>query len=191
LIRANGDLPRPREGWTVHRNAYRLIGVLAVSAVALCCATSEQNVAELVAESAEAHGCVGLGERPGDLEPDSWFVDLAPFTGGSRDVAYLCRSQGDESLLLVVDAGSPGSPWRSCSSGVPLDTAFEPEGISVVEPGDAPYLAQIPLNEWKDESDAPGPAGLTPTAPILDTSWGIAGWAFYCHEGRWLRAFIH
>lgn len=176
----------------MHRNAYGLIGVLAVSAAAICCAPSEQSVAEFVAESAESHGCVGLGARPADLESDSWFVDLTPFTGGTLDVAFLCWSQGDErKLLLVVDAGSPGSPWRGCRSSVTLDTTFDPEGISVVEPGDAPYLAQMPLNEWKDESDAPGPAGVTPTAPILDTSWGIAGWAFYCHEGRWLRAFIH
>jgi hypothetical protein len=163
-----------------------------VSVVAASCATSEDGLEERIAAAAASHGCVALGASPGDSELSAWFVDLAPYTGGAGDVAFLCRAQSEErTLLLIVDAKSPKSPWRGCGSRVSLDTLFEPEGITVVEPGQAPRLAQIPLDEWEDLSGKAGPAGVTPASPILDTSEGIAGWAFYCHDGRWLTAFVH
>jgi hypothetical protein len=146
-----------------------------------------------VAVSAASQDCTALGELPEDYEQiQPWLVSLAPYTGGADDSAFLCRTRGSEPrLLLVLDVTSADDPWQSCESRIRLTTQFDPEGLAIVEPGDPVHFAQVPLDEWRARSGGYGPAGAMPAAPMLDTSQGIAGWVFYCHEGRWLALFVH
>lgn len=172
--------------------ARRGCGALALASLLAACGSPEVGIAERVAESAESHGCTPLGAAAGQAhDVGGWFVELRPYTGGNGDVAFLCRSGGETpELLLVVDAPSPKSPWRLCPPHVPLPGAFEPGELAVVTPAESPELAGTALDGWHDAS-GPGPPGVFPTGPLLDTTGGVAGWAFYCHEGRWLRAFLH
>jgi len=170
----------------------RAITALAVGTLIGGCPMDEDRMPRSVAEAAAAHDCTALGSSAAEddlIEP--WLVDLAPLTGVSGDKAFLCRAAGEErQLLLVVEARSAQSPWRGCEAAIPLSTVFDPGGLAVTRPA-ASVFAERPLDEWLDADGAPGPAGVTPEAPILDTTGDVAGWAFYCHEGRWLSAFFH
>jgi len=172
----------------------RVMVLVASILAAASCALSGPRVPDRIATAATEHDCTPLGADPearGEIEP--WFVSLSPYTGSEGDFAFLCRTgEFGQRMLLVIDVASAPSPWSTCSSSIRLTTQFDPQGLVLVDPAAGVSFAQIPLEHWRGwRGGGHGPPGVLPSGPIIDTGQGIAGWAYYCHEGVWLALFVH
>jgi hypothetical protein len=139
---------------------------------------------------AREQACTPYGRLEGtDIHEDPWWVSLEPLTGGVDDSAFLCQTHADAATLVLLDVHAHPNPWAGCPSVVG-ELPWWPSGISFLTPEDPAYPRGT-LGSWTDALGDPGPADVALTRPVLDTSLRIAGYLFYCHEGRWLALFEH
>jgi hypothetical protein len=165
---------------------------LALLACVLACAAGRgpAGVPSHIATAAGEQGCTPYGDlEDTDVEEAPWWVSLEPLTGGAGDSAFLCEAPDDEVTWVILDVRSPINPWASCPPLVG-ELSWWPSGISFLTPED-PVYPRGTLGAWEDATGDPGPTDVALSGPVIDTSLQIAGYLFYCHEGRWLAWFDH
>ena len=165
---------------------------LALLACVLACAAQRwpTGVPRHIEAAAQEQGCTPYGDLENtDVQEDPWWVSLEPLTGDAGDSAFLCETHADEATLVILDVQSSDNPWAGCPSVVG-ELPWWPSGISFLTPEDRVYPRGT-LGAWEDPAGDPGPADVALTGPVIDTSLQIAGFLFYCHEGRWLALFDH
>jgi hypothetical protein len=166
--------------------------VLALFAGWLACAgyRGGHGVPNTIAAAAEEKSCTPFEALPEeDSPPDPSWLSLKALTGDPDDYVFLCKSKEQPSSLAVLVSRSQTSPWMGCPSLVG-EISWTPAGLSILTREDAAYPGGT-LGLWNYATGTPGPADVELTKPVIDTTLGIAGMFFYCHDGRWLELFVH
>jgi hypothetical protein len=168
------------------------LALLALLAGWLACAGYrwEHGVPSPIAAAAEERNCTLFEALPEtDSPPDPSWLSLEALTGDPDDYVFLCESNQEPVSLVVLESRSQASPWMRCPSLVG-EIDWTPAGLSILTREDVAYPGGT-LGLWNYATGTPGPRDVELTKPLIDTTLGIAGMLFYCHDGEWLELFVH
>ena len=163
----------------------------------LLTASADGAVPVLLADALAEHRCVDI---PDDAEMlknrNRWWFSLEPITGGAGDFAFYCQNVADpRAFRLILVISGDGNPWQGCESVVDSwreSRPWLPYDLAVVNAAPR-YERHVNLGQWwlvsssNNATVTYGPAGVTASDPIIDTTGGSAGTLYACYSREWYR----
>lgn len=144
---------------------------------------------------AENVNCTPLWENSNiGYSKSHWSADISSLLGREGDVVFMCERKDEYGFntvfMVVIISETNRKIWKSCPSHIDITNVVPyPSGLAITKPDDSNYF-HLELSNWRDEGGNPGPKGIIPTEPVIDTSDKTAGELFYCYEGKWLSLLV-
>lgn len=155
--------------------------------------TKESDVLNRLRKVARNNNCLPVWDLSGiDLNFfGPWHVDISELTGNQGDYIFICRSNSDKfKFNVILLAQNDREIWKGCPTKAYAGTSIPyPLGLAVYAQDSTFHFRD--LANWLSQDGKSGPAGVSPSDPVIDTAKHDSGVVLTCHKKIWYGFLYH